>query len=139
MKKSIIIALALLLVGCSNEQPTNESAENNDGGQGADASVSIRNVEVEVDDALQATITGEAALAGSDLYYQLEQGDVVLISEAKVELDSNPHGLSPFELLLQVPEDAVSGDQAPIVKFYGKDQSGEEVNQNYVPIDLKSK
>ncbi len=132
----MMIVLVVLLVGCNNQ--TNETADNNEDEQSNEASVNIRNVEVKVQDDLQATITGEASLFESGLYYVLEQGDTELLSEEEIVLESNPHGFSTFEILLDIPQDSISKEQAPVVKLYGKNASGEEVNPNYVPIDLEA-
>ncbi|WP_404458756.1 hypothetical protein [Oceanobacillus kapialis] len=139
MKKIMIVMVIILLAGCSNTQENNERTEEsaNEHEQETDVSVSIQNLDVQVNDkAMEAIITGEASLSGSDLYYTLEQGDRELAIEESVELEANAHGLSSFEISVEIPEETSSGEQPPVVKLYGKNNSGEEINPNYIPIDV---
>lgn len=139
MKKTMLIFLLILTVGCS-QSPNDNSVINNENDTNSDESfesdffISFSEIEVVArNESLQ--VSGEAKTNADEFYYKLEQGDDVIIDETAFELEGSESEWEAFEInndTLEIDED---NEEAPYLTFYVKD-NGHIINPNYVPIDL---
>ncbi|WP_100011444.1 hypothetical protein [Lentibacillus sediminis] len=130
----IIIALALLmLAGCDSGEDTASETEE---GQEEEASLQLRNIEVTVENG-HALLTAQANGDAEEIYYTLEQGEEVLIEETSLSLGEGHYGWSDVELELKLPENAGDSGEAPVITVYGKNEAGEQVNPNYIPVEME--
>lgn len=130
----IISGLVLLmLVGCGSGEDS--ASETEEGQEEEEASLQLRNIEVTVEDG-QVQLTAQASAEDGEIYYTLEQGEKVLIEETSLTLGEGHYGWSDLDLELELPENAGESGEAPIIKVYGKNEVGEQVNPNYIPVEM---
>src|SRR5699024_7420332 len=130
MRKALIIILALLfLAACGNDKANNNGE--NDSNQ---ETISFRNIDIvlEGDDVL---ISGEMNSWDGNFYYHVLSGEKQIIEEEKVE-KNQIHFWANFEISLSKEELQSLTEDVPHIVLYGKDDSGEDIDPNYVPIDL---
>ncbi|RYG72596.1 hypothetical protein EU245_09700 [Lentibacillus lipolyticus] len=139
MRKWVFIAFAaIVLSACSN---TGESNGNNETNKEANeqteetASVTFRKMDVTTEEST-IQVTGEAQTVGDSIYYTFEQGDTVLVEENEINLQKNEQGWASFSIELELNERIKNTEEVPIIILYGKNDSGEKVDQNHVPVDL---
>jgi len=140
MKYLILIASAFLLIGCSNDSgkqtETPETAETKDMTETKDqVAVSFRNVDIKIENE-RALIEGEAKSTNDTFYYQIKQGDSVLVEETEVTLDETNLGWGKFDMELDLTDDMAEHEESPIVMLYVKGKDDTMVNPNYFPIDM---
>jgi len=131
MRKALIIILALLfLAACGNDKANNNGE--NDSNQ---ETISFRNIDIvlEGDDVL---ISGEMNSWDGNFYYHVLSGEKQIIEEEKVE-KNQIHFWANFEISLSKEELQSLTEDVPHIVLYGKDDSGEDIDPNYVPIDLE--
>ncbi|MFC2949944.1 hypothetical protein [Virgibacillus sediminis] len=127
----IILAAAAVLAGCSGtvDDKENETAE-----QGNTA-VSLRNIDV-ITTGNEIQLTAEASTAQEELFYKLEQGEETLIEESSFTPGEGEGEWRKFQLNIGMPDELDSSGKAPIITIYAKDEQGEPVNPNYIPVDM---
>ncbi|HLR41087.1 MAG TPA: hypothetical protein VK091_05380 [Virgibacillus sp.] len=140
MKYLILIASAFLLIGCSNasgkQTETPETEETKDMTETKDqVAASFRNVDIKVENE-QALIEGEAKSTNDTFYYQIKQGDSVLVEETEVTLDETNLGWGKFDMELDLTDEMAEHEESPIVMLYVKGKDDTMVNPNYFPIDM---
>ena len=140
MKYLILIASSFLLIGCSNdggkqtETPetgkTKEMTETKD-----QVAASFRNVDIKIENE-QAQIEGEAKTTNDTFYYQIKQGDSVLVEETEITMDETNLGWGKFDMELDLTDETDEHEESPIVMLYVKGKNDTLVNPNYFPIDM---
>ncbi|GAB3060272.1 lipoprotein [Virgibacillus ainsalahensis] len=130
----IVLTAAVVLAGCNSQGETDNGADTANEAEES-PSVSLRNIEVVVEND-QIQVTAEANAAENEIYYTLEQGETLLVEEEIINLDGGHYGWSDFQLEVELPEEVEKTEDAPIIKMYGKDDNGELINPNYIPVDL---
>lgn len=129
MKYVGLIILAFVLVGCNNQQkPTVTAPDTNEAED--QIVVAFKNVEVEVE-GRQIHLTGEANADNNGIFYQLTQGEKVLEKETDIILDDGK-----FDVKFMLSKDAAEEEEAPIIMLYGKGSNGDEINPNYIPVNV---
>lgn len=138
MKYAIMLLLsAFVLIGCSDQegQPSNH-AENIKTAETENSTYAkFRNIDVKTKDQ-QIHLTGEANSTENEVFYQLSQGEQIIGEETAITMDEGHLDWVEFEITLKVPKDAEKKQDPPIIRLYGKDSTGAEINPNYVPVDL---
>lgn len=127
----LAIMFLFLLAACGEEAAP---AERN-GDTQQEVSVSFRNLDIQVEDT-SFVLTGEVNAKENIFYYAVKQGKNELISEESIEVAKEGASWTGFEITGQLPEEAVESKDAPIIMLYGKTADGEEINPNYIPIDI---
>ncbi|RKQ32608.1 hypothetical protein [Oceanobacillus halophilus] len=125
MKKLLVVLLvSVLLAGCNSEQ-----ANQPDNG----VSLEIRNVDVLVDNDRTA-LTAEVKASAKKIFYRIEQGESDLLKEQQIDLESAEW--AKIEIEEKLPDESLDKEDPPIIVIYGKDNNGQTVNPNYIPIDI---
>src|SRR5690625_7835868 len=109
MRYLILIASAFILIGCSNDSgkqtETPETAETKDMTETKDqVAVSFRNVDIKIENE-RALIEGEAKSTNDTFYYQIKQGDSVLVEETEVTWDETNSGCGKLEREVDVSDE----------------------------------
>lgn len=131
MKKIIVvIGFLILLTACGDEEPQKETSVSQ---TSPDAYAKFQNIDIQTEQN-QARIAGDANASGNQFYYQVEQGEKILMREEIVEVDSD---WSSFEIIVRITQEMKESEDVVIVKMYNKDDEGRMVNPNYVPLDLE--
>lgn len=127
MKQMLLfLLLVVLLVGCSNTDGSNSDSTN---------TIDIRNVDVQVEE-LTASLVADVKTSSDKIFYRVELGEEVLQNEERIQLNGHAEW-KPFELGVTLPEKVMKVKDAPIFVIYGKSENGEEINPNYIPIEIK--
>src|SRR5699024_12147481 len=105
----ILNASEFLLIGSSNDSgkqtETPENEETKDMTETKDqVAASFRNVDIKVENE-QALIEGEAKSTNDTFYYQIKQGDSVLVEETEVTLDETNLGWGKFDMELDLTDE----------------------------------
>lgn len=137
MKKIIVLlAAAAILAACGdNENQTAEQSEEQSEETADSPATSFQQLDV-TGEGSTIHITGQAKTEADRVYYRFEQGDDTLVEETPIELGKNAQEWSDFELDVQITEAIKESEEVPLVILYGKNENGENVNENHVPIDL---
>lgn len=140
MKKlAFVFATVLLIAGCSgaNDQDTqnDENDDQNRTTKESTVSLNLDELDVTVPDK-QIVVTGKAKATDGKFFYALKYGDDVVVDETKVTVDADSGEWGDFSIKLDQPADVEKGDEVPIFTFYVKNGEGEQINPNYVPVDL---
>src|SRR5699024_520541 len=118
MKYLILIASAFLQIGCSNDSgkqtENHETAETKDMTETKDqVAVSLSNVDIKIENE-RALIESEAKSTNDTFYYQIKQGDSVLVEETEVTLDETNLGWGKFDMELDLTDDMAEHEESPI-------------------------
>lgn len=126
MRKVLVFASVLLLfVACSNEAKEEENKE----------SVIFRSIDI-VLEGDEVLITGEVNTWDGNLYYHVLAGEEKIIDEALIHTN-HINFWWEFDISLSKEELLSLTDGVPHIVLYGKNSSDEDINPNYVPIDLE--
>lgn len=131
IKYFLFIICLFILAACEEDSVpagNNESSE-------TEISVSFRNLDVQTE-ASSFMLTGEVNADENVFYYTVKQGENELLSEQSIDISEEAAGWSEFEITGEIPEEALQEEETPIITLYGKDAAGEEINPNYIPIDV---
>lgn len=142
MKYFILIASAIILVGCSNDNgKETETPETEEADEMIDTEDKVmgnfRNVDIKVENK-QAKIKGEAKTTDDVFYYQIKQGDSMLVEETEVTLDKTHLGWGEFDMELDLTDEMAEHEESPILELYVKGKGNDDtmINPNYIPIDM---
>lgn len=137
MKYAIILLSAFVLIGCSDQegQPSNDAENIKTAKTKNNVYAKFRNIDVKTKDQ-QIHLTGEANSTEDEVFYKLSQEKQIIEEETAITLDEGHLDWVEFEITLKVPKDVEKKQDPPIIRLYGKDSSGTEINPNYVPVDL---
>lgn len=140
MKKLVFVFAAVLwIAGCggANDQDTqnDERDKQNRTAEESQVSLKLDELDVTVPDE-QIVVTGKAKATGGEFFYVLKYGDDVVVDETKVTVDEDSGEWGDFSIKLEQPADIEKGDEVPIFTFYVKNGEGEQINPNYVPVDM---
>jgi len=136
MKYIILIMMSILLSACGNADPDVEDTENeNTSGQEETGSVVLQDVEVETEDLL-VSVTGEAIADKGEFYYRVEEEGDVIVEETHVSLEDPDDNWEEFDITLDLTDKYSGNEEPPVIVLYGKNDEGEMVNPNYIPIDV---
>ncbi|WP_156288843.1 hypothetical protein [Oceanobacillus salinisoli] len=131
MKYIILLLMSMILVGCNNEEAANgESNETEE----TSASIEIRNVDVQVEE-LQVILMAEAKTSSNEIFYRLEQGEELLQEERQMSFNGEKEW-NAFELEVTLPEEVSAEENPPIIVIYGKNENGDMINPNYIPVAI---
>ncbi|MYL42771.1 hypothetical protein [Virgibacillus salexigens] len=132
-----VIILACIMVACSNQESEKSTQTENQQDETIQhtTAVSLRNVDVKVENG-NAVINGEVQASNTNVYYILEYNNQTTIEEQEVELENMDEKWQDFSIKMKLPEDSTSRDEPPIITFYGKNDQGDKVNANYIPVDM---
>ncbi|MFD2761744.1 hypothetical protein [Lentibacillus juripiscarius] len=143
MRKWAFIAFAaIVLTACSNadesvEEKETDNAQNQNEQAEDTTTVTFRKMDVTVEeDTIQ--LSGEAQTDANNIYFTFKQGDNVLVDDNQIELEKNEQGWASFSIGLELNEKIKNTEEVPIVILYGKNDSGEKMDKNHVPVDLSS-
>ncbi|GLO65634.1 MULTISPECIES: hypothetical protein [Oceanobacillus] len=139
MKKIGIVMLVLLfLTACGNrDEDVIEPMESESELDQQATSVQFRNVDVNIESE-QFHIIGEVNSSGGLFYYKVELNGEIIQEEAYEQVENSTNEWSEFEIVETLPREVLEGNDPPVVVLYGKNQSGEPINENYVPIDTQN-
>lgn len=134
MKKYILllITLFLFIAGCSNED-TNETNEENS--NESDVHLQMRNIDVQVEE-LKVKVAAEVNTNENVIYYKLEQGEEVIQEEQSLEIDKQENWVE-IHIDYTLEEKMLDKENPPVIHLYVKDNQNNEVNSNYIPIDVE--
>lgn len=138
MKKFLLVFASVLfiLAGCSsNEEQQSVSVDNEAEAEEEQVTVNLRNIYISEENN-HIKIEGEARATDDTFYYQVEQDDSLLIEETQISMDKTNLGWGEFEIDLEEEEKMRENEKPPFMVFYVKNEDGEKINVNYVPIDL---
>jgi len=126
-----------LLAACADEG--GQDAGNGDGAAGgeeeAESAVLVLNsVEVQTEGPAYE-VTGEARAADNVFYYVVEHEENVIEEETEIHLEETV-GWGTFEISGELPDSVTESEEPPTLTLYGKNEEGEEINSNFIPIDL---
>ncbi|MFC3040639.1 hypothetical protein ACFOGI_10310 [Virgibacillus xinjiangensis] len=132
----ILFAAVAFLVGCSGGDET-EGTENQAAEQESSPAVSLRNIDV-LTTGGEIQLTAEAKTTEDEIYYKMEQGETLLVEETGFSPEESEQEWGEFQLNIEMPEELDPSDEAeaPIITIFAKDQQGELVNPNYIPVDM---
>lgn len=139
MKYLILIVSAFILVGCNTgeqeaEKPVTEKTD--DTTEQEDHVVgSFRNGDI-IYGKNHVRIEGSAKATDDKFYYQVEQGESVLVKETQVKLDETEDGWGEFVIELDLTDEMAEHEELPILVLYVKDNNNTKVNPSNMPIDL---
>lgn len=133
IKYFLFIICLFILAACEEEPAPGETNETNESSE-PEISVSFRNLDVQTEDK-SFVLTGEVNTQENVFYYIVKQGENELLSEQQVDI-SEAASWAEFEITGEIPEEALQAEEAPIITLYGKTTAGEEINPNYIPIDV---
>lgn len=139
MKKiGIVLLILLFLAACGNrDENVIEPLESEPELDQQATSVQFRNVDVNIESE-QFHIIGEVNSSGGLYYYQVELDGDIIQEEAYEEVENLTDEWSKFEIVETLPREVLEGNEPPVVVLYGKNQSGEPINENYIPIDTQN-
>lgn len=126
----LFLLLLFILAACGGETPTEESIEPEE----ERPAVNFRNLDMEVEDII-FMLTGEVQTTEQTLFYIVMQGEETLLGEQAVEISSDDEWVS-FEIADELSDEAREGEDSPILTLYGKSNDGQQINPNYIPIDI---
>ncbi|GGB39764.1 hypothetical protein F3157_07195 [Virgibacillus dakarensis] len=139
MKKLLLLAsIIFLLAGCSGQDNPGQKENQNQDKPVADkekVSVQLNNIDIKTPDG-KIIVKGNANATNDEFFFTLKYGDTVVVEERKIELDTDKSGWGSFELAIDQPDDGKTAKQIPVFTFYSKNNEGEIVNPNYVPVDV---
>ncbi|WP_106498042.1 lipoprotein [Lentibacillus sp. Marseille-P4043] len=144
MKKYVFLFVAtFLLAGCSgqDEQETKPEPKADNEVTTTDeeaVSVQFNNIDITTPDG-KILVKGNATASNDVFYFTLKYGEEVVVDETKVKLDTDESGWGTFELEIEQPKDAETKEEIPLFTFYVKNEAGEMVNPNYIPVDVVEK
>ncbi|MHA6251675.1 hypothetical protein [Oceanobacillus sp. CAU 1775] len=124
----MLVLFTFLLVACGDTNEVDVQDE-------VESTVSFRSMDIQVEDNT-FTLVGEVNTDEDEFYYEIKQGEEVITEETAVEVVKEESRWVSFEISEEIPEDAFDGEDAPIITLYGKNESGEVVNPNYIPVDI---
>lgn len=128
----LLIGLGLLLAGCGN---TEDGETEQSGGDHTDQQLQLRNIDVKVEE-LDVQLDAEVNTLSDKIFYRVEQGDTVLQEESSIELTEDKEWKA-FKIETTLAENVKEKEDAPIIVIYGKSENEEEINPNYIPVDIK--
>jgi len=126
----LLFFVVILLAACGADSDN----ENNNNGEEKE-STTFRNIDIVTEDD-DVKITGEMNSWDGNFYYHLLSGEEVIMDEEEVETEHIGFW-SPFEIVLSKAEILELTDEVPHIVLHGKNSEGENINSNYVPIDLE--
>lgn len=138
MKKLYILFIVFIVsilgaCGGDSDQPeadgieTNQQAEEN-------AEVALNNIDVQTE-GLSYDVTGDVQAKENVIYYVLEHEGDVIEEETEINIEET-EGWGNFEISGELPEAVTDSEEPPTLILYGKNEEGEQVNSNFIPIDL---
>lgn len=136
MKKIFTICFVLIMIilaGCASEGEENSNVANENEQAEEEVAVTFRNLDMKVD-GYTYKLTGEVQTT-TDVFYTVEQGETILQEEEQLELEGS-YGWTSFEMKGELPESVGESEEPPVVVLYGKSETEEQINPNYIPIDL---
>ncbi|MFS0752199.1 hypothetical protein [Oceanobacillus sp. 1P07AA] len=138
MKKiGIIMLILIFMAACGNrDEDAIEPIESERELDQQASSVQFRNVDVNIESE-QFHIIGEVNSSGGLFYYQVELDGEIIQEETYQEVESSTEEWSKLEIVETLPREVLEGNEPPVVVLFGKNQSGEPINENYVPIDTQ--
>ena len=147
MKYFLPILMAVLLIGCSNTNEINDSHEEVKEDEVAEDQESK---EAEEDTARfhgmhfrlgieDVSVTGKAKATNGEIFYVVEQGEEQLVEETKIPLEDDGDEWTDLEIKFPLTEEMENSEDSLVAIFYGKDDQGEQINPNILPINLNLK
>lgn len=146
MRYVLSFLLILTIVGCSQpneENPdkqmesdtsTQEDAESNVKENNISASFNKLHFRLGIDD---VKITGQAKSTNDEVFYRVEQGEELLVKETKMPLDDlDKDDWAEIDFTFELTDDMEESDEELFVVFYAKDEDDEEINPNYLAVNL---
>lgn len=146
MKYFMPLCMSIILIGCS---PSTDSAEQHRANEDEsvkeetsaddeEKSVSFQQLHFRmgIED---VTVTGSAAAPNDEIFYEVEQGDELIVEETKIPLEDKGEELDDFEVKFDLTEDMEKSDEALVTIFYAKNEQGEKINENFLPINMNLK
>lgn len=135
----IIIVLFIMLTACGNrDEEVIEPVDPEQQEIQTTESVMFQEMDITTDGE-QIHIIGQVKTSGNVFFYRIEQDNEVIQEEKKVELEAETEAFQRFEIMTSLSSDILEQAEPPFIVMYGKDEDGEEVNPNYVPIDTSIK
>lgn len=133
MKRLWLLLVILLISACGNvSEEVNDELKQED-----IESVVFRQIDI-VTEEDQVKIEGEMKSWDGNFYYHVLQDEERVIDEEKYSTEHIDFWTS-FDIEIEKDSITNSLEDVPHIVLYGKDNSGKEINPNYVPIDLDQK
>lgn len=133
MKRLWLLLVVLLISACGNvSEEVNDELKQED-----IESVVFRQIDI-VTEEDQVKIEGEMKSWDGNFYYHVLQDEERVIDEEKYSTEHIDFWTS-FDIEIEKDSITNSLEDVPHIVLYGKDNSGKEINPNYVPIDLDQK
>lgn len=117
-----LLILLLILAAC------NEDSKSIEGG------LELHNINVQLK-GNEIQLTAEADTALSEIYYVIEQGEEMVQDETVITLPDG-EGVKEISLSYILPDEMKEKDEPPVIVIYGKSGDGEQIQPNYIPVDL---
>ncbi|WP_173916971.1 BsuPI-related putative proteinase inhibitor [Halobacillus sp. Marseille-Q1614] len=83
----------------------------------------------------QYSVSGEANVNKGEFYYTIDDGHNIFVEDEPVKVDDPQAEWSPFSLEIELNPDKLPDSGALVMTIYEKDENGEPVNMNYVPLE----
>lgn len=133
MRYILLIFTLIFAAACSNGEETVD--DNDPGKDGSPGTIDLRNLDVEAE-GLEVTATGEASAVSNEFYYRVEEEGEIIIEETHMSLEETQNDWNEFEVTFDLTDKYSHKEAPPIIVLYGKNEEGEMVNPNYIPVDL---
>lgn len=130
-----MLIVILMIAGCGGIDEKNNDNESEV--EPDKESVVFRQIDVIVDSD-QIKVSGEVKSWDGTFYYHILQGEEIVLDEDR--FTSEHIGFwTPFIIELEKEDINQLREEIPHIALYGKNEAGEQINPNYVPIDLEEK
>ncbi|WP_163972018.1 putative periplasmic lipoprotein [Oceanobacillus halotolerans] len=142
MKKYLLLLMSVIfLMACSDEGAEKEQQDDSSQETEEDVTESsddgttaiFQNIDIRIVNKQKVSVTAEAKATNDVIYYKVEHDGKDIIEETEVTLEEE---WQEFNISITLPDDVVETEVVPVLMLYGKNEAGEMVNPNYVPIDF---
>ncbi|MFD1335678.1 hypothetical protein ACFQ4N_08975 [Oceanobacillus iheyensis] len=138
MKKiGIVMLILLFMAACGNrDEDVIEPVKTERELDQRATSVQFREIDVNLESE-QFHIIGEVSSSGGLFYYHVELDGEIIQEETFEEVENSNSEWNRFQIVETLPNDVLEGNSPPVMVLYGKNESGEPINENYIPIDTQ--
>src|SRR5699024_5534350 len=147
MKYFLPILMAVILISCSNTNEINDNPEEvkedvvadeqeDNEEEGDTAQFHGMHFRLGIED---VKVTGKAKATNDEIFYVIEQGEEQIVEGTKITLEEEEDEWTDLEIKFPLTEEMENSEDALVAILYGKDDHGEQINPNILPINLNMK
>ncbi|RLL45049.1 hypothetical protein D8M04_09250 [Oceanobacillus piezotolerans] len=124
-----ILLIGMILVGCGNSEVTENAGESS----GKEPFLEMRNIHLQVEE-MEVNVTAEVSTEEDYIYYSIAQGEEVLVKEKRIEGVREDSPWTSIEIEERLKDITSTKENIPVLSIYVKNEAGEAINPNYIPI-----